>query len=129
MGGLAYHVLNRASAGGLWFATQTDYAATRGVKDSRPLFFARDKPFITSDRPVLAQWDQTQNVRLVTFPVSSEVALVIITGGQFNEARDRCIEARAMNRGTMDGATDFVVACKQNFPCDDFLTTGRSRKS
>lgn len=87
----------------------------------------RDKPFITSDRAVLAQWDHAQNVRLVTFPVSSEVALIIITGGQFNEARDRSIEARAMNRGTMDGATDFVVACKQDFPCDDFLTTGRSR--
>jgi hypothetical protein len=81
----------------------------------------RDQPFVTSDRPVLAQWDRTQDVRLVTFPVSSEVALVIIAGGQFNEARDRSIEARAMNRGTMDGATDFVVACRQNFPCDEYL--------
>ncbi|QDV88991.1 hypothetical protein RAS2_00500 [Phycisphaerae bacterium RAS2] len=87
----------------------------------------RDKPFITSDRPVLAQWDRTQNVRLVTFPVSSEVALVIISGGQFNDARDRSIEARALNLGTMDGATEFVVSRSQTFPCDDFLTAARTR--
>lgn len=82
----------------------------------------RDKPFITSDRPIFAEWDQALNLRLVSFPVSSEVALVIISGGQLNGARDRSIEAHAMNRGTMHGAAEFVVACRQNFPCDDYLT-------
>lgn len=82
----------------------------------------RDKPFVTSDRPVFAQWDRDQDLRLVCFPISSEVALVIIAGGQFNEARNRTIEAQAMNRGTMARATEFVVACKESFPADDHLT-------
>lgn len=82
----------------------------------------RDRPFVTSDRPVFAQWDRDQDVRLVSFPVSSEVALVVIAGGHFNEARDRTNEVYAMNRGTMDRASEFVVACKENFPADDYLT-------
>lgn len=41
----------------------------------------RDRPFVTSDRPVFAQWDRDQDVRLVSFPASSEVALVVIAGG------------------------------------------------
>src|SRR5437879_7714096 len=49
----------------------------------------RDRPFVTSDRPVFAQWDREQYVRLVSFPVSSEFALVVISGGTFNEACDR----------------------------------------
>jgi hypothetical protein len=81
----------------------------------------RDLPFVTSDRPVLLQWDRTHGVRLVTFPVSSEVALVIVAAGQFNEARDRSMEARAMNRGTMDRASEFVVACKESFPGEEYL--------
>ncbi len=82
----------------------------------------RDRPFVTSDRPVFAQWDQDQDVRLVSFPVSSEVALVVIAGGQFNEARDRTNEAYAVNRQTMERASEFVVACKESFPADDYLT-------
>ncbi len=81
----------------------------------------RDQPFVTSDRPVLAQWDRTQDVRLVTFPVSSELALVIIAGGQFNEARDCSTQASVMNRGTIARATEFVVACRPSFPGDEFL--------
>ena len=42
----------------------------------------RDRPFVTSDRPVFAQWDREQDLRLVSFPVSSEFALVVIAGGQ-----------------------------------------------
>lgn len=80
----------------------------------------RNEPFVTSDRPVLMQRDG--EVRLVSLPVSTEVALVIITGGAFNEARDRTIEAHAMNRGTMDRAKEFVVACRESFPGDEFLT-------
>ena len=81
----------------------------------------RDQPFVTSDRPVLMHWDRDQGTRLVSMPASSEVALVIIDGGRFNEARDRTREAYAMNLGSMDRATEFVVACKQSFPGDDTL--------
>lgn len=81
----------------------------------------RDQPFVTSDRAVLMQWDRTHNVRLVTFPVSSEVALVINNGGRFCGDRDPLMNVRAMNRGTMDHATEFVVSCRQRFPCDEYL--------
>jgi hypothetical protein len=81
----------------------------------------RDRPFVTSDRPVFLQWDQQQGARLVSFPVSSEFALIVISGGQFNEARDRTNEAAAINRQTMDRANEFVVACKENFPADTAL--------
>lgn len=81
----------------------------------------REQPFVTSDRPVLAQWDCDQDMRLVSFPVSSEIALIVIAGGQLNTARDRTKEAYAINRQTMDRATEFVVACKETFPGDDFL--------
>lgn len=80
---------------------------------------------MTSDRPVLAQWDRAHDVRLVSFPVSSEFGLVIISGGRFDEARDRTKEAVAMNRQTMDLASDFVVACKESFPGDEFLPRRR----
>jgi len=81
----------------------------------------REQPFVTSDQPVYAVWDRNQDVRLVSFPISSEVGLIVAAGGQFNEKRDRTNEGRAMNRQTMDSATDFVVACKESFPGDDFL--------
>ncbi len=80
----------------------------------------RDQPFVTSDRPVYMC--REQDVRLVSFPVSSEIALVIIAGGQFNEARDRSKEAWAINRQTMDRANEFVVTCKKAFPANDFVT-------
>lgn len=80
----------------------------------------RSEPFITSDRPVFAQWDQVRDIRLVGFSVSSEVAL-IITNGQLDESRDRSQEVPAMNRQTMHLATEFVVACKESFPADDEL--------
>jgi hypothetical protein len=87
----------------------------------------RDRPFITSDRPVFAQWDREQDVRLVSFPVSSEVALIVNAGGKFNEARDRTHEVYATNRQTMDRASEFVVACKESFPADDYLTRRAER--
>lgn len=81
----------------------------------------RERPFVTSDRPVFAQWDRAQDLRMVSFPVSSEIALIIIDGGQFNEARDRTNEVCAINRQTMDRASEFIVACKETFPADDSL--------
>jgi hypothetical protein len=81
----------------------------------------RERPFVTSDRPVFAQMDREQDVRLVSFPVSSELALVVVSGGQFNEARDKTREVWALNRQTMDRAGEFVVACGEAFPADEFL--------
>jgi hypothetical protein len=81
----------------------------------------RDRPFVTSDRPVFAQWDRQQDVRLLSFPVSSEFALIVIAGGQLNEGRDRANEVTALNRQTLDRATEFVVACRETFPGAEFL--------
>jgi hypothetical protein len=81
----------------------------------------RDRPFVTSDRPVFAQWDRQQDVRRVSFPVSSEFALIVISGGQLNEGRDRANEITALNRQTLNRATEFVVACRETFPGAEFL--------
>jgi hypothetical protein len=86
----------------------------------------RERPFITSDRPVFAQWDREDDVRMVSFPVSSEFALIIINGGKFNEARDPTNEAVVMNRQTLDRARKFVVTCKEAFPGDELLATTTS---
>jgi Protein of unknown function (DUF4238) len=85
---------------------------------------ARDRSFVTSDRPVFAQWDREQDLRLVSFPVSSEFALIVIAGGKLNEGRDRANEVAAMNRQTLDRATEFVVACRQTFPGAESLVAG-----
>jgi hypothetical protein len=84
----------------------------------------RDQPFVTSDRPVFAQWDRGQDVRLVSFPVSSEFALIVIAGGQLNDGRDRANEITAINRQTLDRAAEFVVACRETFPGAEFLPGG-----
>ncbi len=76
----------------------------------------RERPFVTSDRPVFGEWDRKQDMGLVSFPVSSEAAIIIVARGQFNEDRDRSNQVCAMNRQTVDRATQFVVACKKTFP-------------
>ncbi len=81
----------------------------------------RDKPFVTSDRPVFMEWDKEQDFRLVSFPVSSEIALIINNVGQLREGPDHEQEVHVLNRQTMDRANDFIVACSDSFPGDDFL--------
>jgi hypothetical protein len=83
----------------------------------------RTKPFVTSDRPVYTEWESDQNLGLVSFPVSTEFALIVTSGGCFNEARDRTREAFVINRQTMERACEFVVACEEGFPGDDHLLT------
>ena len=112
--------LKPSSFGAIWMWSQS--LQSRLLQwEWRLVSTAREQPFVTSDRPVFAQWDRNEDVRLVSFPVSSEVALIIIAGGQFNESRDRTNEVSAMNHQTMDRATEFVVACKETFPADEFL--------
>jgi hypothetical protein len=82
----------------------------------------RERPFVTSDRPVFAQ--HGQDMALVRFPVSSEIALLAFTGGRFREPPDGVY---AMNRQTMDRASWFVVSCKPAFPADEFLTRAGKR--
>jgi hypothetical protein len=81
----------------------------------------RDRPFVTSDQPGFAQWYHDQDVRYVSFPVSSEVALIVIDGVPFDEGRDSENAARAINRQTIERATEFIVACNDSFPGDNFL--------
>ncbi len=88
----------------------------------------RDRPFVTSDRPVFAQWDREQDMRLVSFPLSSEFAFIVITGGQINKGRDCANEAAVINRQTLDRASEFVVACKEGFPGAEFLADGQARR-
>jgi hypothetical protein len=90
---------------------------------------SRDRPFVTSDYPVFAHWDREQDIRFVSFPVSSEFALNIIDGGQLNEGCDRSNMVEAINRRTLLRATDFVVACKESFPGDHSIvgSSGQTR--
>ncbi len=80
-----------------------------------------DQPFVCSDRPVFAEWDQGQDIRFVSFPVSSIVALIVFSDGQLRQGLDDQENVRVSNRLTMAQATDFVVACRQAFPGDEFL--------
>jgi len=87
----------------------------------------REQPFITSDQPVFAHEDREQDLRLVSFPVSSEIALIVVNGGQFTQPPDRNAQVLAMNRQTMYRSNEFVVACKDAFLGDSFLA-GRFTK-
>ncbi len=78
----------------------------------------RNQPFITSDSPVFAQ--KQGNIRLVTFPISSEIA-VVICNTRFPNNRDTENDVIAMNRGTMEGAKEFIICHMNSFPCDTFL--------
>ncbi len=84
---------------------------------------SRDKPFIASDWPVFAQ--RGHGMSMVSFPVSSEVALVFIDGGKLNEERDHAHEVTAINCQTLSRALKFVVACQESFPGDQFLRDHR----
>jgi hypothetical protein len=81
----------------------------------------REKPFVTSERPVYAEWDKHQDVRLVSFPVSSTKAILVVGNGQIREKRNDEQDIAALNRQTMHRATDFVVACRRDFPGSAFL--------
>jgi hypothetical protein len=78
----------------------------------------RNQPFITSDSPVSAQ--KEGSIYCVTFPISSEIA-VVISNGKFRNNRHAENDVIAMNRGTMEGAKEFVICHKKSFPCDAFL--------
>jgi hypothetical protein len=86
----------------------------------------RDCPFITSDSPALLQ--KMNNIRFVTFPISSEIA-VVISNAELRNDRNGIKDVVAMNRGTLENAKEFVICHKKSFPCDDFLSQWATKNS
>jgi hypothetical protein len=89
-----------------------------------PIKTTRDRPFMISDWPVFGE--RTQDVRMVSFPVSSELAFVVIDG-RFQEPPGNIDKVTAINRQTMARACEFVVCWKQDFPGDDCLAEKSQR--
>ncbi|MHC4714438.1 MAG: DUF4238 domain-containing protein [Planctomycetota bacterium] len=82
----------------------------------------RQKPFITSDWPTYGMRDELRGPWVVSFPVSSEVALMITCGARGFEIRQATDgEVVDINRRTMAGAERFVVCHQESFPGDDAL--------
>ncbi len=83
-----------------------------------------DQPFVTSDRPVFAQRGDASGTHLVTFPVSSDRALVVVGRGRLKDGSGRTDDVYAMNAQTISRATEFVVASRPSFPADELLKRG-----
>jgi len=81
----------------------------------------RNSPLVTSDWPVYAEWEKSQGIRLVSFPVSSEVAFIVHNEGKLRLNRDPEQDVCVLNQQTMKRATDFIVACRKDFPGVEFL--------
>jgi len=81
----------------------------------------RDQPFILSDRPLYAQWDDDDQMGVISFPVSPQVALLLTFGGDVTCEKDRLDQVRDMNKRTIAHAKEFVVGWKPSFPGDDIL--------
>ena len=87
----------------------------------------REHPFITSDWPVFAQRDERRGVHLVSFPVSSEIALLVLSSAELSRFPLGCTrdidfeEARVINQQTLDRAQEFVICHQDSFPGDDLL--------
>jgi hypothetical protein len=76
--------------------------------------------FHYNDVPVFAEWDRNQGARLVSFPIASELALIVVSGGQLNRCRTQD-DVVVINGQTMAHARDFVIGCKTTFPGDQYL--------
>lgn len=82
----------------------------------------RDLPFITSDWPVFAAISGSGRSLVVSFPISSEIALLVYEGGTLLEGRLALEDVRTMNRQTFAKASEFVVCHQESFPGDEVLT-------
>jgi hypothetical protein len=84
-------------------------------------------PFITSDRPVFAQQND-KNIKMIGFPISSEVAL-IISNGIIRSDCDSDSHIKAINYQTMVNANEFIVSSQTNFPGSDCIENWRKCES
>lgn len=82
---------------------------------------SRANPFITSDRPVFLWRDPQRDVQFVSFPISSEMGLVVVSRFGFRDGLDPQKEIAELNRQTMLKATRFVVSCQRHFSGDTTL--------
>lgn len=82
---------------------------------------SRQNPFITSDWPVFAEHDQEDDIRFVSFPISSEVALVINSSGEIRSDIEPYDSIRVFNRQTLDRAQHFVICHQDSFSGDEEL--------
>ncbi len=90
-----------------WFWIQTD----------------RSNPFVTSDEPVFRQRHIETDTFLVSFPVSTEVAVLICNKGELvRRDHDHIVRVKSINKQTIERADEFVICHKTDFPGDEFLT-------
>ena len=77
----------------------------------------------SSDWPVFAQRDNDgdKEIRFVSFPISSEVAVLINDGGSIRRDVDPIDGVRAINYQTLERAQEFVICHQESFPGDDLL--------
>ena len=78
-----------------------------------------DKSFVVSDKPVNAELGD--NKRLITCPLSSLIAVIIFTGGDFNDSHGHNEDVSMLNKRTIANAERWIACCQQSFPGDDFL--------
>ncbi|MCH8879251.1 MAG: DUF4238 domain-containing protein [Planctomycetes bacterium] len=78
-----------------------------------------DKPFVVSDKPVNAELGD--DVRLITCPLSSLLAVIIIAGGDYNDSYSHDEEVSMLNMRTIEKAERWIACCQQSFPGDNFL--------
>lgn len=78
-----------------------------------------DQPFVVSDKPANAELDD--DTRLITCPLSSLLAVIIITGGDYNDSYSHDEEVSMLNMRTIAKAERWIACCQQSFPGDDFL--------
>lgn len=79
----------------------------------------REAPFITSDWPVLG--DKLGEHWGITFPVSSEIALVAGTFPGLRVDNPGYDDVRKLNLRTMSRAKRFIVCHQKSFPGDEML--------
>ena len=95
-----------------WFWIQTD----------------RVNPFVTSDAPVFLQKDLAQGIYLVSFPVSTEVAVLICNrGGLVRRDHGDVERVELINQQTINRANEFVICHQTDFPGDRFLARSEDK--
>lgn len=77
-----------------------------------------NEPFITSDWPVFAEYDSSSDVRVVSFPLSSESALIATSLTLDNSQLKDALSVAAINRQTLSRAKEFLICRQTSFPAD-----------